>query len=356
MIEKLRKLRKMALKKIPILSDNDLNNPVSYWIKEDRLLKEVGKEFTIILRTRGCRWALGDQGGCTMCGYIKDSYTEDINPQHIKNQFMKAWNSKIEEIKVDKNNFILKIFNSGSFFDDGEITEEIRDFIYEKINNIDKIQEVVVESRVEFLDEHKIRKMKRVLGNKHIEIAIGLETVNDYVRLNYLNKGLYYKDFISAVELCRRCQVGIRVYLLFKPPFLNEKSAIDDCVASIKKLTDLEVNTISINPVNIQNGTLVEYLWKKKLYRPPWFYSLFKCLNSAISSQEILNRTRIVSDPSGAGTNRGIHNSNNKICNERMKEILQNFVLSQDIQELRKSKEIIECDGKLRYHIQNIYQ
>ena len=95
MIEKLRKLRKNSIKKIPILPDENLNKPVSYWIKEDRLLKEIGKEFTIILRTRGCRWALGDQGGCTMCGYIKDSYTKDIDPQHIKNHFMKAWMQKL---------------------------------------------------------------------------------------------------------------------------------------------------------------------------------------------------------------------------------------------------------------------
>ena len=356
MIEKLRKLRKNSLKKIPNLPDKDFDNPVSYWIKEDRLLKEVGKEFTIILRTRGCRWALGDQGGCTMCGYINDSYIKDINPQHIKNQFLKAWNAKIEEIKADNYNFILKIFNSGSFFDDEEINGEIRDFIYEKISNIDKIQEVVVESRVEFIDEKKLKKIKHILGNKHIEIAIGLETTNDYIRINYLNKGLYYKDFLSAVELCRKCQVGVRVYLLFKPPFLSERSAIDDCIASIKKLTDLKVNTISINPVNIQKGTLVEFLWKKKLYRPPWYYSLFKCLYSAIPSQEILKKTRIVSDPSGAGTSRGIHNSNNKICSQRMKEILQNFVLTQNVNEIKNIKEVIECDDTMRYHIQNLYQ
>ncbi|TFG22585.1 MAG: TIGR01210 family radical SAM protein, partial [Promethearchaeota archaeon] len=145
MIEKLRKLRKNTLKQISTLTEKDLNSPVSYWIKEDRLIKDVGKEFTIILRTRGCKWALGDQGGCSMCGYINDSWIKDINPQHIKNQFLKAWNAKIEEINADKSNFILKIFNSGSFFDDEEINEEIRDFIYEKISSIDKIQEVVVE-------------------------------------------------------------------------------------------------------------------------------------------------------------------------------------------------------------------
>ena len=355
MIDKLIKIRKSSLKEISKLSERELSNPISYWIKEDRLLNGIGKEFTIILRTRGCRWALSEQGGCSMCGYIRDSYIENLKPQYIKDQFLKAWNAKIEEIEKDDFNFIIKIFNSGSFFDDEEIPEDTRDFIYEKISQVDKIKEIVVESRVEFLNEIKLKKMKEMLGDKHIEIAIGLETSNDHIRINYLNKGLRYDDFLSAVKLIRRNQIGIRVYLLFKPPFLNEISAIDDCIASIKKMIELKVNTISINPVNIQKGTLVEYLWKKELYRPPWFYSLIKCLKSAITSQELLNSTRIVSDPSGAGTIRGIHNCRDKLGNERMKTVLQDFVLTQNIDEIRYIEEYIESDCKLKYHIQNIY-
>lgn len=356
MIDKLRQIRKKSLKEIPDLSERELSNPVSYWIKEDRLLNEIGKEFTIILRTRGCRWALNDQGGCSMCGYIRDSYTIDIKPHYIKNQFLKAWNAKIEEIEQDDDNFILKIFNSGSFFDDAEITEDTRQFMYEKISQVDKIKEVVVESRVEFLDENKLKKMKEMIGDKHIEIAIGLETSNDWIRINYINKGLYYQDFLIAVNLCRSCQLGIRVYLLFKPPFLNEKSAIDDCVTSMEKMIELKIDTISINPVNIQKDTLVEYLWKKELYRPPWFYSLIKCLSSAIKSQDVLNNTRIISDPSGAGTIRGIHNCKDKFCNDKMKEILQNFVFTQEISKLSNLEEQIECNCKLKYHIQKIYK
>jgi archaeosine synthase beta-subunit len=355
MIEELKQIRKKALNEIPELSEKELSNPISYWIKEDRLLNEVGREFTIILRTKGCRWALSDKGGCSMCGYVKDSYIKNLKSHHIINQFQKAWNAKIEEIEKVNFNFIIKIFNSGSFFDDEEINEDTREFIYQKISQVDKIKEVVVESRVEFLDEIKLKKMKEVLGSKHIEIAIGLETSNNYIRNNYINKGLSYDDFLSAVELIRHLQLGIRIYLLLKPPFLNEKSAIDDCVASIKKMIELKVNTISINPVNIQKGTFVEYLWKKKLYRPPWFYSLIKCLNSAINSQQILNSTRIVSDPSGSGTKRGIHNCNNKFCNEEVKEVLKKFVLTQKVNEIRYLEEREECNCKLKYHIQNIY-
>ena len=57
-----------------------------------------------------------------MCGYIRDSNIEEVEPLHVKKQFLFAWNEKIQEINESKENFIIKIFNSGSFFDDNEIT------------------------------------------------------------------------------------------------------------------------------------------------------------------------------------------------------------------------------------------
>ena len=49
--ENIKFVRHKALKKKRQYSDELLKKPVSFWIKEDRLLNEVGKEFTIILRT-----------------------------------------------------------------------------------------------------------------------------------------------------------------------------------------------------------------------------------------------------------------------------------------------------------------
>jgi radical SAM enzyme (TIGR01210 family) len=330
-----------------------LDKPVSHWIKEDRLLNEIGKEFTIILRTRGCSWALGDSGGCSMCGYITDSNIKPVKSEDIIRQFDFAVEQKINEIKSSQEDFILKIFNSGSFFDDEEITEQVRNHIYEVIKSIDKIKEVVVESRVEFIDLTKLKKMKEILDDKYIEIAIGLETVDDYIRNNYINKGLLYDDFLKAVDLCKKLRLGIRVYLLFKAPFLNEQAAIDDCINSVNKLIKLQVDTISINPINIQRGSFLEYLWYQKRYRPPWFYSLIKALKKVLLNKKKTVPIRIISDPSGAGTKRGIHNCLKKECNENMLSLLRKFVLTQDVNEL--VKEVPECECKLQYKLKKIY-
>ncbi|MFX0073370.1 MAG: archaeosine biosynthesis radical SAM protein RaSEA [Candidatus Hermodarchaeota archaeon] len=348
--EFIQKLREKSLKKKKKFSKESLNKPVSFWIKKERLRNKIGKEFTIILKTRGCEWALGAEGGCSMCGYIQDSNIENVKPEQIINQFDYALKNKIEEIDNDNNDYILKIFNSGSFLDDKEITENVRNYIYEHINKINKIKELVVESRIEYISKENLLKMKQ-LKKKHVEIGIGLETVNDYFRTHYINKGLTFNDFLETVNLCKSQGIGVKAYLLFKPPFMNEIGAIDDCTHSIKTLINLNINTISINPLNIQKGSLAEFLWYQNRYRPPWFYSLFACLKKAIK-QEDLTSVRVLSDPSGAGTKRGIHNCLKRECNELMINTLRKFVLNQDLSELNKIDEMMECNCKVIYQLQ----
>jgi len=351
-IKNIKEIREQTILKRRRFTSDQLNKPVSFWIKDDRLLNEKGKEFTIILRTKGCSWALSDSGGCSMCGYIKDSSIENIDDKHIINQVNHAFQSKLEEIRNERKNFIFKVFNSGSFFDENEISEEVRNYIYQKVYESDNIEEFVIESRLEYISKMKLIDLKNQLNNKYIELAIGLETVNDYIRNNYINKAMFYDDFLKVFRICKEIGIGVRVYLLFKPPFLNEQGAIDDCVKSIINLVNLGVDTISINPINIQKGTLIEYLWYQNRYRPPWFYSLFKSLRKIHESNKETIFPRLISDPSGAGTKRGIHNCLKRECNQKMVNILRNFVLSQDFNYINKKNVYYDCDCLTRYRLQ----
>lgn len=352
LVEKINLIKQNARKHRSPYGEEQLNHPISFWVKKDRLLDGIGKELTIILRTRGCSWALSQNGGCSMCGYYLDANMQSVSVSQIISQFDYALNNKIEEIKRDSNNFILKIFNSGSFLDENEIPEKARIDIYEKISKLNKFKEVVIESRVEYITTQKIEEMRDILNNKYLEIAIGLETVNDYIRYNYINKGISFKDFKDALNICKTYDIGVKVYLMFKPLFLNEQAAIDDCSYSIKVLKDLGVNSISINPMNIQKGTLVEYLWYQNRYRPPWWYSLFKCIKKSINQNELKN-IRLLSDPSGGGKSRGIHNCLKKECENSAKNVLQTFNLSQNLNELDKQKDFCEC--KKKYQLQKNY-
>lgn len=354
LVEKIRDIRSSALKKKRKYPKDQLKKPISFWIKKNRLLNEIGKEFTIILRTRGCSWALGESGGCSMCGYVQDANIDNVELDQIKNQFDFAFQNKIEEIEKDNDKYVMKIFNSGSFFDDGEIGENVRTHIYNKISEVNNIKEVVVESRVEYIESNKLNQMREYLENKYIEVGIGLESVSDYIRNNYVNKGLLLEKFENAVQLLKKHDIGVKTYLLFKPPFLSEIGAIDDCVNSIRTLIDLRVNTISINPLNIQKGSLVEYLWYQNRYRPPWFYSLIESLNKSLTQKDLEN-VRLLADPSGAGTKRGIHNCLKRECNEKMIKALKSFVLNQDLKQLKQIDTERECVCKIKYYLQRNY-
>jgi radical SAM enzyme (TIGR01210 family) len=350
--EKIKSIREEALKKRKRFSEKDLDRPISFWIKRDRLINEVGKALTIILRTKGCSWSLGETGGCTMCGYVQDAYIEEVNQYHIRNQIDYVLNNKINEISEVNEKFALKIFNSGSFFDENEISEEVKQYIYEKVATIENIKEFTIESRLEYISAEKLKDLKDNLKGKYIEIAIGIETVNDYIRNFYINKGMRFEEFKNILQICKENGIGVKAYLLFKPPFLNETGAIDDCINSIRTLIDLKINTISINPLNIQRGTLVEYLWYQNKYRPPWFHSLFKVLRKSLRQKE-LAKVRVISDPSGAGTKRGIHNCLKRDCEKAAQKRLQQFVFSQELASLDSDE--FECECKRKYQLQKSF-
>ena len=350
--EKIKFFRQKSLKSRVRLKEEQLESPISFWIKKERLLHEIGKELTIILRTKGCSWATSESGGCSMCGYIRDACIEGIHDTQIIKQFDYVLSNKIGEISEDPNNYILKIFNSGSFFDDDEISTNVRRNLYEKIANIKKVKEVVLESRSEYITDEKLLEIREFLDKKYIEVAIGLETVDDYIRNNYINKNAFIDDFKDVLRRCKQHGIGVKAYLLFKPPFLNEQAAVDDCSHSLKELINLKVNSISINPMNIQKNTLVEYLWFQGRYKTPWYYSLFKCLKKSINQSD-LNSIRILCDPSGAGTKRGIHNCLKRECEQSARKVLNNFVLNQNLDELEEN--LYECECKKKYQLQKNY-
>jgi radical SAM enzyme (TIGR01210 family) len=155
-------------------------------------------------------------------------------------------------------------------------------------------------------------------------VAIGLESASDFILENSINKGFRFNDYITAVNILKEQKVGVKTYLLIKPPFLTEKEAISDAIRSAEKIKD-HSPTISYNPVNIQKFTLVERLWQNGEYRPPWLWSVVEVLKQSSK----LNGVRVMSSPTAGGTKRGAHN-----CGECDKEVLlamEEFSQSQDV-------------------------
>jgi radical SAM enzyme (TIGR01210 family) len=305
-----------------IFPKGDVNDYVSCWTEKDVLDGDVVDALVVILRTSGCSWA--KRKGCTMCGYFNDCHP-DVNGENILSQFRKA---------MEKTNGqpMLKVFTSGSFLDEREIPRESRIEILDMAS--EKFKQVIVESRPEYVTEESLKECVSQVAE--FQVALGLESANNMVLMRSINKGFTFENYVEAAEDTRKAGATVKTYLLVKPPFLTENEAIEDAVNSAKQISDI-TDVISFNPVNVQRGTLVERLWKRGEYRPPWLWSVVKILEKCRDLGP-----RIISSPTGGGKRRGAHN-----CHECdggvLKEIEENS-LGQ-----REDFGNMECECKERW-------
>ncbi len=312
--------------------------PSKFWVEPDRVLGKEGHALVVILPTAGCRWAL-TSGGCSMCGYIYDGSASTPSPSIILDHLKQA----CEKLAAVPPPISVKIFTSGSFFDEREIPKQVRDEILYFLSRETRVEEVIVESRPEFITEDVVSDSINALKGKQLTVAIGLESTSDKVR-SIINKGFSINEFKASLEILTRLEVGIKVYLLVKPPLLREAEAIIDVERSIKHLSKMNVDVISLNPCTVHKGTLTELLWKKGDYRPPWLWSLVKII---LDTREEANAT-LTCTPTASGLPRGPHNCG--LCDKKIDAALKKFSITQNMKQLQHLNCKCKHEWKLYCH------
>jgi len=290
----------------------DTKSPVHCWSEKDVLYGKIVDAYVIIFRTRGCSWAL--KSGCTMCGYFNDSAWKNVSDDDMFTQFDRA----MQRYSGEK---IVKIFTSGSFLDDRELTPKVRDKIL--VNLAEKTDKISVESRPEYVNDEKLSKIHEIVQSKTFEVGVGLETSNDFLREHAINKGFTFNDYKKAANLLKKYKFKLKTYVLVKPLFITEKQAIEDCINTVKDIKPY-TDIISFNPTNVQRHTLVEYLWRRDQYRPPWLWSIAEILKQSKTKTDAL----IKCDLAGGGSRRGAHNC--PVCDHKVLDSIAKFSLCQN--------------------------
>lgn len=284
-----------------------------------------------MIPTRGCSWALSKNGGCSVCGYINDSSREHTIPS---DRILNSIGDLIAKTKTSKP-IELKIFNSGSFFDNKDVPQELKSQIIKLLKKNPSIRKLSVESRPEYLLENydEIISYKNSLNPINLEIGIGLESSNNTILRDCWNKGFSFEDYKESVEKIRSQDIKIKTYVFVKPPFLTELEAINDTIQTIQDVFRIGTDIISVNPCNIQKGTLVDHLFKKDKYQPPWLWSILYIIQEV---KKLLPELKIICEPSGAGKQRGVHNCGkcDKIVLTLIQKSIDNDPLPKDFSEV----------------------
>lgn len=293
------------------------------WKESDMSNGKKVDAMVAIMRTNGCVWA--KTGGCTMCGY-KTASLNNVTVDDLMSQVDKM-------LAKYKGEPFVKIYTSGSFLDENEIPVPVRERIFEEFKGCERL---LFESRPEFINEEVLSKVP-----KNVTIALGMETSDPDVMEICIKKGFTPEDSRRAGTLIKQAGLMVRTYLLLKPPLMQEGRSIDSAVDSVKFAAEFS-DEISINPVNVQKATYVERLWKRSEYRSPWIWSLVEVMKRCAGTVDC----RLMSSPSGGGSQRGVHNCGS--CDRKVLDAIESFSYSQNVGDLNV---ICECLNTWRSYI-----
>ncbi|MBI5546820.1 MAG: hypothetical protein HY901_23300, partial [Deltaproteobacteria bacterium] len=230
----------------------------------------------VILRASGCGWARRPGGGCTNCGFHRlTTGGVPVSVEDLLAQFEAAVaGSSLDGVGE------LDLYNSGSFFADAEIPPAAREAMLARLSGT-KVRRVLVESRPEFVKAEPLAAARRALGTfAELEVGIGLESADDRVRDQLVNKGFGKPEFERAVAVLGEVGARLLVYVLVKPLGLSEREAIEDATSTARYVFDaarrcgVKGARIALQPVFVAPDTALEAEFLAGRYQPPSLWSV----------------------------------------------------------------------------------
>jgi uncharacterized Fe-S cluster-containing MiaB family protein len=240
--------------------------------------------------------------------------TRTIGPAHGEGGLVPKTPARTKAAVARRSPRQIKLYNSGSFFDRAAVPFEDYPAIAERVSGFER---VIVESHPSLIGDATLRFRDRLaqpvvagadarrLTNPHegdqrlltssptattLEVAMGLETAHPAV-LEKLHKRFDLDDFAKAAESLRRDGIALRVFVLVRPPFLDEAEGIEWAVRSTRFAFDCGATVVSLIPTRFGNGAL-EALAAQGRFAPPRPESLEQALEEGIG----LGRGRVFAD------------------------------------------------------------
>jgi hypothetical protein len=234
--------------------------------------REILPVATIFLTNRECPWR------CVMCDLWRNTLTTEVPLGAIPAQIVFAL-SQLPPARV------LKLYNSGSFFDSRAIPLEDHSAIADRANNFERL---IVENHPALVGDDCLRFQDRL--KCRLEIAMGLETVHPEI-LPKLNKRMTLDQFSAAATFLRSHDIELRVFVLVQPPFVQAEEAVLWAQRSIDFAFDCGATAVTLIPTRGGNGAM-EALAANGQFSPPRLETLEASLSYGLG----LKRGRIFAD------------------------------------------------------------
>ena len=243
--------------------------PIMYYC--DTRLERVNNKFfsQMFFMSRGCSHDL--KGGCTMCnyGYGKE---QEIDSRAVLAEIKK------KASELPKHLHELVVGPTGSLLDEEEVPAPFFSQVLDTLSGIE-CDEFTCETRADSVTKDKLKMLKEKIHSPKITLELGVESIDQWCLRNCINKNTSFKRIEEAIQVAHAEDVQICGNIGIGFPFVNEAYSIYSAVTSIRKLLEMNVSCVTLFAYNIRPGTLLEWLWRRGMYKCTSLWGIVEVLS-----------------------------------------------------------------------------
>lgn len=221
--------------------------------------------------TYGCPYRSKDGilSGCSMCDYQSEHAKRQGSLLALREKDPKLYASAIRKGFQNTRGEnarpqVIENITGYDSLDSDEVPDELKEELYGK-NELFSERPFIynIEARASSVTREKLEKLKKTMhGKKRISIEFGVEVHDDWLRENWINKGLANQEIINAVELLHEFGFTAVGNVLIGIPGLTEKQSIKIFIDSVAWLDSIGIDKIVALSLNRKKYTLHGYLYE----------------------------------------------------------------------------------------------
>ncbi|MEK7389106.1 MAG: hypothetical protein AAB036_05365 [Elusimicrobiota bacterium] len=247
----------------------------------------------------GCPW-FDEAGGCAVCdGYGKhpdfDPPTGTLLDETIEEALAFIEDDSLKALREGRNIYAVNL-GSAMTLHERSLPRISRLKLFRGAGKI--LQPFIArgahatyrfESRLSDINAQSLQELRECIApNIRVEIGVGIEAVNDFVRETLLNKG-YPIDALGTlrqtVDLAARYNVGLEAHIVLGSPFLTELESLVSAVESVEAVLGAGVCGTVLMTTNIKSASyLGNVLYRMGRFSPVSIHATIEALNRLYAS------------------------------------------------------------------------
>lgn len=254
---------------------HDEKLPAQMWFQES----DEGLILFIVFYSQACRWSR-----CLGCNLPSKMSCDHVSYKALVAQIDYIFQDR-EVIEQRQNIHKVIVSNNGSILDEETFSSTALMYLLAQLNlNLPNLALLSIETRVEYVDIAELEFISRALAEgdtpTQLEIAIGFEAFDDYIRNSVFNKGLSLSLFEDFLGKMASYGYRLKCYFMQKPvPGMTDAEAVTDIQNAVDYLSQMATHygvgiNMHLNPTYVATGTILEDRFRKGEYTPPLLWDV----------------------------------------------------------------------------------